>query len=351
MGKRKAIVKKFQTLPVIQNEYTLRFTFDSYDNPKLNQLRGKYKLEDVIARGKDEFEKQILLMDWTHRQFKKFGRPSSDAKGALDIFKAVEEGHTFFCSHDAQAFVSCAAALGWINRPLALRRHQGSAQNGTTEHSVTEIWSNQHAKWIMLDPTSNMYLEKNGVPLNAWELRQEWFYNDGKDLVFLVGKQRDKYRKSDLPIKLAHFAGFGDLTIDPDELDKYGFIGYIPNNNLLDAGFDYGAMFISKDKLCDGTQWHKRTFPKDPAVDPYFPLNQASLKLSPAKDHLLVTMETFTPNFQTYQIRIGGEEWKSISKPAYKWSLHPGTNRLDARSLNQFGVPGPISTAEINLAN
>ena len=35
------------------------------------------------------------------------------------------------------------------------------------EHSVTEIWSNQHRKWVMLDPTSNMYLEKDGVPLNA----------------------------------------------------------------------------------------------------------------------------------------------------------------------------------------
>jgi hypothetical protein len=44
------------------------------------------------------------------------------------------------------------------------------------------------------------------------------------------------------------------MTIDPDELDKYGFIGYITNTRLTDSGYDYGGMFIVKDELCDGTQ-------------------------------------------------------------------------------------------------
>src|SRR4051812_20816459 len=58
---RKATLKKLDTLPYVQSEYTKRFKFDSYDNPKLTQLRGCYKLEEVIAPGKDEFEKQVLL--------------------------------------------------------------------------------------------------------------------------------------------------------------------------------------------------------------------------------------------------------------------------------------------------
>src|SRR6185436_19740996 len=112
-----------------------------------------------------------------------------------------DDGHSFFCAQYAEVLVSAAASLGWIDRPLALRRHQDFAP-AATEHSVTEIWSNQHRKWVMLDPTSNMYLEKDGVPLNAYEIRQEWFYRGGAGLVFVIGKEHKKYKKSDLPIFL-----------------------------------------------------------------------------------------------------------------------------------------------------
>src|SRR6187200_1167577 len=129
-------------------------------------------------------------------------------------------GQSFFCTQYAQLLASSAASLGWVDRTLALRRHKGvNARGGSTEHSTTEIWSNQYRKWVMLDPTSNMYLEMNGVPLNAYEIRQEWFYNSGKELVFVVGKEKQRYRKADLPVFLARFADFGDLTIEPDELD------------------------------------------------------------------------------------------------------------------------------------
>ena len=201
----------------------------------------------------------------------------------------------------------------------------------------------------MLDPTSNMYLEKGGVPLNAWEIRQEWFYNGGKELVFVIGKERQRYRKSDLPIFLRRFPGFGDLTVDPDELDKYGFIGYIPNTALMNSGFDYGRMFIVKDALCDGTQWHKRDLPKDPANEPYFPLGQAALSLRPEPEGLKVELKTFTPNFQTFETRqsagADGEWQKSGSQ--FEWKLQPGLSRLEARSVNEFGVAGPVSVLEV----
>jgi hypothetical protein len=221
LGGRTVMLKKLETLPYLESDYTKRFKFDSFDNPKLAELRERGRLVEVVAPGRDEFDQQVRLMDWTHRQFKKFGRPSTNCHGALQILNAIDEGHTFYCAHYAEVLVSAAASLGWVDRPLALRRHQGANKvGGSTEHSVTEIWSNQHRKWVMLDPTSNMYLEKDGVPLNAFELRQEWFYRGGTNLVFVVGKERKKYRKSDLPIFLGRFAGFGDLTVEPDEPDK-----------------------------------------------------------------------------------------------------------------------------------
>jgi hypothetical protein len=286
-------------------------------------------------------------MDWTHRQFKKFGKPSADAKGALEILQCIKDGHTFFCAHYAKVLVSSAASLGWVDRELALRRHQGSAKDGSSEHSTTEIWSNQYRKWVMLDPTSNMYLEKEGVPLNAYEIRQEWFYNDGKGLVFVIGKERKKYRKSDLPIFLGTYAGFGDLKVSPDELYKYGFTAYIPNTDLMDAREDYGKMFIVKDQVCEGTKWHERTVPANPAVEPYFPIGQAALSLRVADEKIQVSLKTLTPNFREFQVRRNGGEWKQANE-MFVWAPRPGANRLEVRTLNKFGVTGPISTVELS---
>jgi len=342
-----AIVTRLDTLPFVESDYTRRFKFDSFTNPKLKELRERYQLDSVIAPGTNEFNKQVALMDWVHRQFKKFGPPSTGTKGALDILEGIEQGQTFFCSHYAQVMVSSAASLGWVDRELALRRHRGANEvGGSTEHSVTEIWSNEYGKWVMLDPTSNMYLEKDGRPLNAWEIRREWFYRGGTNLTFIVGGKR--FRKSDLPIFLRRFADFGDLAVHADELDKYGFIGYIPNTDLMDRGEDYAKMFITKDQLCDGTKWHLRTVPEDPAFDPYFPIGQAALELSVEGKDMIVTLKTFTPNFKCYEVQLDDKAWK-ISADRFRWPLHPGTNRLCARTVNEFGIRGPLSAPEADL--
>ena len=347
---RTAVLKRLETLPYVESEYTKRFKFDSFDNPKLAELRDRHGLAAVVAPGQDEFDRQVLMMDWTHRQFKKFGRPSTNCHGALAILGAIGDGHTFFCAQYAEVLVSAAASLGWVDRSLALRRHQGvNKVGGSTEHSVTEMWSNQHRKWVMLDPTGNMYLERDGGPLSAYEIRQEWFYRGGTNLVFVVGKERKKYRKSDLPIVLGRFAEFGELTVEPDELDKYGFIGYVPNTDLMDSGYDYAKMFIVKDQLCDGTKWHVRTGPANPAVDAYFPIGQATLSFVVQDGTIHITLKTLTPNFKTYEVQMDEGGWKR-SEEKFVWPVHPGSNRIMARTVNQFGVAGPISTAALEVS-
>ena len=91
LGGRSATLKSLDTLPYVESEYTRRFTFDSYENPKLAELRTRYKLAEAVAAGRDGFERQVLLMDWAHQQFKKFGRPSAPARGALEILKAIDD--------------------------------------------------------------------------------------------------------------------------------------------------------------------------------------------------------------------------------------------------------------------
>jgi len=349
LGARRCIITKLDSLPYVQNEYSRRYRFDSYDNPKLKELRQRYRLDEVVATGKDEFEKQLLLLDWANHTFKKFGKPTCDARGALAILEANEKGNAFFCAHYADVFVSAAAAMGWVDRPLALRRPD-NVGSGSTEHSSTEIWSNQFRKWVMLDPTFAMYVERAsapGVPLNAYEIRQEWFGGDGRDLVFVLDKDHKRYRKSDMPVFRGRYEGFGDLVLDGGALNPYGFIGYIPSTDLMDHGPDYGGMFITQDDLVAATKWHKRDVPRHPASDPYFPVNQSSLTVISDGPRLLVSTKTMTPNFKTFLARTDGGEWKPAPKTV-AWELHPGTNRLEVKSVNRFGVEGPASTVEAN---
>jgi hypothetical protein len=347
-GTRTATIKKLEVLPYVRSEYSELYRFDTFSNPKLKELRQRYQLDQVIGPGRDEFERQELLLDWVHHRFKNFGRPSVETTDALQILKGIEEGQSYFCVQYAHLYASAAASLGWVDRELALRRHQDSPDGGSTEHLTTEMWSNQYRKWIMMDPTANMHLEKDGVPLNGFEIRQEWFYHGGTNLVFVVGKERKHYRKTDLPIFLGRFAGFGDLTVPADELCKYGFIGYIPNTDLMDSDPDYGRMFIVKDKLCEGTQWHNRRNPVNPAVDPYFPINQAAVSLASEQDRVRVTLQTLTPNFKTYQARIDDGDWAPVDS-SLLWNVHAGSNRLELRTVNQFGVEGSVSTVEVEL--
>ena len=73
----------------MESEYTSRFRFDAAENPSCSELREKYRLDQVVAAGKDEFDQQIRLLDWTHHQFKKFGKPTADPRGALEILTAT----------------------------------------------------------------------------------------------------------------------------------------------------------------------------------------------------------------------------------------------------------------------
>jgi hypothetical protein len=116
----------------------------------------------------------------------------------------------------------------------------------------------------------------------------------------------------------------------------------------MDSGYDYAQMFIVKDALCDGTKWHVRTLPANPAVDPYFPIGQAALSLRAEGGRLHVALKTLTPNFKQYEIRIDRGDWKA-SGESFVWPVHSGLNHLEAKTLNQFGVNGPVSTAEIEL--
>ncbi len=320
-GRQRVSVAQVGMLPYVANKFSDRYVYENYENPKVKQMLDRYDLKSVVAAGKDEFEQQLLLMKWVYDQWD-FGH-ARELYMLRDPFWILEEArreHKFQCMHSAVVFMTAANSLGWVCRPMAIPRH-----------SLNEVWSNQHRKWIQFDATSNYYPEKDGVPLNMYEHRQALLRGGG-------GVLRGK---------------MGDNGVEKSpQSDSYGrrllFVGYIPNTNHFDVGPDYANFFITKDELCEGRSWHTRDCPENPAVDPYFPVNQAALALVPDDDGVHVTIGTMTPNFREFQVRIGGGEWRT-SDMKLLWPLHPGENKLEARSVNKAGVAGPISTVVLHV--
>jgi hypothetical protein len=48
-------------------------------------------------------------------------------------------------------------------------------------------------------------------------------------------------------------------------------------------------------------------------------------------------------------MHIGASRPADGGASSFLWSIHLGSNRLELGTVNQFGIDGPISTAEIEL--
>ena len=93
---------------------------------------------------------------------------------------------------------------------------------------------------------------------------------------------------------------------------------------------------------------HERKVPAQPLVEPYFPIGQAALRILEEGGRVVVQIDTLTPNLARFEVRLDGGDW--MERPArWVWDLRPGRNRLEARTVNRFGVTGPESEAVVEL--
>lgn len=315
---RRATVVKIDSLPYVENEFTSRFTFDTYENPKLRLLRQQYDLDKVTAPGRTDFEKQLLLLTWAHERFD-FGDPQGKGgmRNALEILELAKGEQKFFCVQHAAVLLSAAASMGYVCRSI-----------GHATHSWNEIWSAEHRKWVLFDPTPGAYAVKDGAPVNTYEARAASFEDGAKGVAFVNGKSG---RASPKSFKFANFS-IGTST------------------NWLDSR-PAGSIRI-RDKWSGGdANARPAGAPTNPGVDLYFPIHQAALGLEPQGGDIKVTLRTMTPNFKAYRVRIDGRSWADSSSAQFVWKLHPGKNLLEAKAVNKFDVEGSVSTAELLVSD
>ncbi len=137
-----------------------RFYF-SFDNKEvLKPLRKREKLDQLVAGAKTDMEVFLRLMNWVRAQWPP-GRPDPyppiNALVILDKIRKRETGG--FCAQYCFVLVQSLQSLGYKARYVTIKGHE-----------VTEVWSPELLKWVMLDPLYELYISKGVMPLSVFEI-------------------------------------------------------------------------------------------------------------------------------------------------------------------------------------
>jgi len=144
------------------------FRFERPGSDKLAWLR-KHTLP-VIADCATQWNAFLALRQWVHQQIPNKYPAIKSRWDAQHILQAVwnDPSLGFICDAYAATYVSACISVGLNARMI----HLGDENyNG---HYATEVWSDEHGKWIFMDPLYDAHYSLGVVPLSAIELHQLW---------------------------------------------------------------------------------------------------------------------------------------------------------------------------------
>lgn len=164
--------------------------FEDLTASRFDALRTRYQLDTVVHEEDDEFQRQLLLRNWI-RSVIKIGDfepayPGNDF--AENILDEALKGQGYHCGHYMIVQNAVMNAYGYVTRCLGAGPGVRGGPDG--HHGVNEIWSNKFQKWYLSDAKYNHHFEKNGIPLSALEIRDEYLKNKVADVQLVKGPSR-----------------------------------------------------------------------------------------------------------------------------------------------------------------
>jgi hypothetical protein len=348
-------------------------------SPRLKLLREKYKLDQVIAPGKTEMEQLMLLRYWVRNQCHR-GWASHPALwippwDALLILESRDRPDCLvMCTHFSCVFTQCCLALGWNARHCIL-----------DHHCVSEVWVDQHHKWVMMDTGNSaeradvgLHFERDGVPLSARELQllHRSGKTEGVQVCFTPARLIEKITPlcrpapppKGKPLARPDVIPFTELKKYPVcQLENYRRYAFPPRNDFLTTLYPGELEHGFSNYFYDGYCWVGDS-PDDPRISPEYSrhlsperpqdidwdVNWVRIYLSQTAKagEVQVDVESHVPNLARLEKDTTGTT--TDSKPAWQvtparfiWKLKPGRNVLAMRGVNHWERAGRPSRVDV----
>ena len=338
---------------------TYPFMYQDMTHLKVRELYVRAGIKEMEKVSHTEFELIQHICNWANMHWghmQPLPYPSWDAHEILD---RVEKGDAFWCTFKADLFVQACSAAGLTARMMGINRQDADA------HTVTEVYSNEFRKWMLVDPWLNCYVERDGVPLSAREFHNSMENPAGIYLVFgengrgteywdfKTGKaQTIPHAHARIPIEEDSSRGLinhyhdvrivlrNDHTVHPQSKENVYIDGFMVPYNARGGEWWGPQLHWIDDKTppqitCDNT---------GEINDFEWPLNEVKvdfMKVSIPGEPLVIETKfsTLTPNFSHFLLTIDDKPIP-IDDNVFRWRLRKGTNSMKVASFNDVGRSG-----------
>lgn len=328
--------------PVFKENTAFKFSED-LSSPKFQELKTKYQLDTIFHGEKDEFKRILLLRHWIKTVIKidDHGDPYPGDGYVEGILDAALQGTGFHCGHFMKVQNGIMNAYGYVTRTLGAGPGVKGGPDG--HHGINEIWLNDYNKWFLSDAKYDHHFEKNGIPLSALEIRDEYLKNKAADIVKVKGPDRIV------------------TDIDPEtgtskerSAQTYTWIEYHTNNNMFTVWPDHETLLtMYEDDFFKNHTWIWGGKPHWAYDQPEFMIlepnrdaiewtpNTIKSKVSIKGDKAHIELISDTPNLKEYQMKKSpSDDWQRVEN-TLDVNLTDDTNKFVFRTINLAGVSGP----------
>jgi hypothetical protein len=309
-------------------------------SPRFEDLRSRYRLDEVIRGQTDEFQRILLLRNWIRRRIvTDQSKPAVDNDDALRILEEGPKGGHYHCGHISKVQNAVMNAMGYVTRCVFAGAGEKKARLSGA-HGVNEIWSNTYCKWILMDAELDSHFERDGMPLSALEIRDEVLRDGAADVVRAQGPERK-------PVTRVSDDTWGQTP------RTYTWISWYRQGNRHTI---WPKQISSVEVVYDDEYWRSYTWyrggKKHWAYDAgrFRPVSDRRLiewtpnvldvkaRIDGDLAHILITSST--PNLDQYQMKNTGGQWRTVEQRSMIRLSGDRELRL-LRSVNLAGVCGP----------
>jgi hypothetical protein len=322
--------------------------FEDFASPRIPRLREEYRLDEVVRGETSEFQKLLKLRHWVHSRWP-IDNDQNFSGDAFAILEKAKAGAGFHCSHSMRVQHAVMTAMGYVVRDLGVDSNH-LVFGKSNHHGVNEVWSNEYAKWVLLDAKYDIHFERAGIPLSALELHEAARADQGKGIVKVQGPDRHEVPMKGLEFPTSSVLGYWWISYNPG---LKTFTGKNDTRGVVvfdSAEFRSTRWFRDTDRgLRDHWAYGANTFvPVSDRHQINWSVGVPDVKIrQAAPGEVDVTFFSVTPNLETYRMRLNNGSWQDVAGDRWHWKLNPGENVLHVRTRNRFGVEGPVVTAVV----